>query len=188
MHETYNGYLEFTFKLRDEKITIKEHRLNALLKYSLSEIFDKNNVIHHKNHCKLDNRLENLELMSKHEHLSLHKRGDKNPAKKPEVRKKLSESKTGRKLSEEHKKNLSKPHKNNSTGFYGVCKKKKNRKQGFRYQYRTTVDAKRKEISAVDILKLADKVQKKGFKWEVVDIINATKTLIESNKYNKKKN
>lgn len=37
------------------------------------EILETNEIIHHKNHNKLDNRFSNLEKMSRSEHSSLHK-------------------------------------------------------------------------------------------------------------------
>lgn len=62
------------------------------------------------------------------EKLSQSHRGENNPAKKPEVRKKISEALKGRRLSEEHKKKLSESHKGNIAwnkglkGFRKGCK------------------------------------------------------------------
>lgn len=119
MYETTDGYLGYYFGIQNEEIRIKEHRLNALLKYSLSEVFNTKNTIHHKNHCKIDNRIENLELMTVSEHKSYHNKIN-NPLKKEDVKNKIS--------------NLMKNNKN-------ACNKKVNvdelislRKQGYTYE------------------------------------------------------
>lgn len=66
-----------TFQVENEKengrTVLKHHRLLALLKYSPSELEGK--LIHHKNEVPWDNRPENLELMSKSEHMKHHNKG-----------------------------------------------------------------------------------------------------------------
>ena len=57
---------------------IKEHR--AIMEQHLGRILHPHEHIHHKNHDKLDNRLENLELLSVSEHMRLHWI---NPRKRP---------------------------------------------------------------------------------------------------------
>ena len=49
---------------------IKEHR--AVMEAHLGRILHPHEHIHHKNGDKLDNRLENLELLSVSEHMKLH--------------------------------------------------------------------------------------------------------------------
>lgn len=82
-----------------------------------------------------------------------------------ETRKKMSESHKGKKLSEEHKKNLSKAQ--NTTGYFRVSTHKCPKcKQGFTYVYEYDgEDKKRKQITSVNIKKLEKKVKQKGLEW-----------------------
>lgn len=71
-----DGYLRIQFGT-DEVGTFRNHyalhRLVALAAgYSVSEVFGDGMVSHHKNDDRLDNRTENIELMSRGEHSSLH--------------------------------------------------------------------------------------------------------------------
>ena len=62
-----SGYYEYTrgeFKGRLVHIVLMEKKIGRRL-YS-------NEVVHHKNHIKTDNRLENLELMTRSEHARHH--------------------------------------------------------------------------------------------------------------------
>jgi hypothetical protein len=52
---------------------IFEHRLVA--EEMLGRLLDDNEVVHHKNDVRNDNRPENLEVMSRAEHMALHLRG-----------------------------------------------------------------------------------------------------------------
>lgn len=71
----HNGYIMLEFYDGDKRIRIREHRLNILINNSLNDVL--NNQVHHKNCCKLDNRVENLELINPSKHSSLHDIGNK---------------------------------------------------------------------------------------------------------------
>lgn len=73
------GYMMFYVYDNGKQIHIREHKLNALINNSLYDVFNPDNVVHHKNGYKVDNRVENLEVMSGFEHKSLHNTGDKHP-------------------------------------------------------------------------------------------------------------
>lgn len=66
-------------------------------------------VVHHKNERRDDNRLDNLEVMTRSEHNTLHKIGKigKKHFISAETKKKMSEAKKGVKLSEETKRKMS---------------------------------------------------------------------------------
>ncbi len=44
----------------------------VLIERAIGRYLTENEVVHHINHDRSDNRLENLQLMSKHEHMSMH--------------------------------------------------------------------------------------------------------------------
>lgn len=67
-----------------------EHQLNALLKYSLKDVFS--NDVHHLNHHPLDNDPSNLVVLSHGEHSRLHQIG-KTPS--DETKQKMSNAKIG---------------------------------------------------------------------------------------------
>lgn len=59
---TWNGYKLITIKGNQ----IQEHRV--VMEKHLGRKLKKNEIIHHKNHNKLDNRIDNLELTDRRKH------------------------------------------------------------------------------------------------------------------------
>lgn len=112
--------------------------------------------IHHIDKNKLNNDLNNLQLVNSSEHTKLHMTGESNPHYNKE-------------LSLEHKLKLSDAR--NETGYYRVAKQYSDKySQGFRYRYiYTDENGKRKEIKSVDINKLKEKVLDKGLPWIKLD-------------------
>lgn len=51
---------------------VMEHRL--LMEKKIGRLLEKDEVVHHKNHNRKDNRLDNLQLMTFKEHAALHMR------------------------------------------------------------------------------------------------------------------
>lgn len=113
-------------------------------------------VIHHKDGNKLNNCVNNLQLLAESEHNKLHH--------------------INQNISEEHKINLSKSL--TITGIYRVkvenCKKCKN---GVVYRYSYVENGKVKSITSVDISKLEQKVKERGFTWKILDEEKASKIL-----------
>lgn len=77
-----NGYLEQN----------KKGRLNGVHRFIMEEFLGRqleyNEVVHHKNHNKQDNRLENLEVLSRAEHTKIHaKRAERVPKNCPNCKK-----------------------------------------------------------------------------------------------------
>ena len=132
-----------------------------------------NAVIHHRDGNKLNNRYENLELMSRGEHSILHHKGENNHMwgknHSDETKQKMSENSArywkGKKFSDEHKRKMSES--KNSSGYFRVSKNKnKSCKQGFTWRYLyVDEEGKRKKIESVDIEKLEKKVKARGLKW-----------------------
>ena len=73
-----------------------------------------------------------------------------------------------------------KPKPENSTGFYGVHR---NKSRGYVYQHRTPNE--RKSFESVDIRKLQEKVERNGYRWEIIDEEKAKNTIRQSDEYNK---
>ena len=57
-------------KWNNNETSVLVHRLLAVAEYGFEEVCDK--VVHHANTFKFDNRPENLELMSRSKHTSMH--------------------------------------------------------------------------------------------------------------------
>ena len=99
-------------------------------------------VIHHIDGDKLNNDINNLQMMERGEHISLHKKN------KPYLR----------------------PIKSNTTGYYRVSKHKDPRyKQGFRYRYTYTDEGRTKYIGSVSLRKLEEKVKAAGQPWIIAE-------------------
>jgi len=67
------GYKILEAKNKDKKYRIKEHR--KVMEEHLGRKLSKKEEIHHINGNKLDNRIENLKIMTKKEHAKLHAKG-----------------------------------------------------------------------------------------------------------------
>lgn len=79
-------------------------------------------VVHHKNHNKLDNDPNNLELMSRAEHTVLHSKGNKYWLGKKhteETKQKLSKAHTGKKYSKERIQQMSEMFGGKNNPMYG---------------------------------------------------------------------
>ena len=72
------GYERFVHVIGGERQQVYHHRLLAVAKYGFEAVRDRH--VHHKNGCKYDNRLENIELLTNSEHARKHglKRGGLN--------------------------------------------------------------------------------------------------------------
>lgn len=66
------GYERWELSDLGEKTTIQVHRLVAVAEYGLEEVAGKD--VHHKNGIGWDNRPENIEVLDRAEHSSVHAR------------------------------------------------------------------------------------------------------------------
>lgn len=64
------GYREWRHSRGGDTWQLYEHRLLAVAEFGFGAVRDMH--VHHKNHMKLDNRPENLEIMTRSEHSSYH--------------------------------------------------------------------------------------------------------------------
>lgn len=148
----YNGYWRITSSKEGNHLK-SLHRL--IYEYYHKCTLLSNAVIHHKDGCRSNNRLSNLELMSSLEHKKHHRVGENNPL-------------YGKECSNELKKriSLSESKSRNTTNYYRVSKdKNKSCKQGFTWIYQYCEEGKHKKINSVDIKKLEAKVKAKGLPW-----------------------
>ncbi len=147
MTDNYNiynhGYLQNTKtgKLLHRELWEKEHG-------EIPKGFD----VHHKNENKLDNSLENLELISHSEHLKRHNSKENNPN---------WDKKFPLDFCKKHSK------RQNSSGFFRVTKQFcKKCKQGFVWSYRYyDENHKRINITANTLEELKEKVLSRNLEW-----------------------
>lgn len=80
---TWNGYKKVKAPIdhpyKDSKGYIMEHRL--VVEEALNRYLEPNEEVHHINYDKLDNRIENLLVLSKIEHRKLHLKDSIHPIK-----------------------------------------------------------------------------------------------------------
>jgi hypothetical protein len=103
-----NGYIVILKKdhpQADRDGYIEEHRL--IMEQKLGRYLTKNEVVHHMNHIQDDNRPENLMLLTKSTHATLHAIGNKwwlGKKQTEETKRKMSLSMTGLKHTSKKKK------------------------------------------------------------------------------------
>ena len=99
--EDKDGY--FLIRIRNDKedVLLKLHRL--ILEYKLKRKLRKNEVSHHKNGIKQDNRLENLEVKIKSNHQRQH-RIERNKANKGKTYEELYGEKKAKEMKMKRKK------------------------------------------------------------------------------------
>lgn len=64
------GYEQFKTRENTETVRIRHHRLLAVAEFGFDAV--RENIVHHKNSLKWDNRPENLVLLSRSDHSTLH--------------------------------------------------------------------------------------------------------------------
>ena len=68
---TPGGYEEWVDNYENERDVLRVHRLLAVLKFGFDAV-KQEMIVHHKNNIAWDNRIENLELMTRAEHSKHH--------------------------------------------------------------------------------------------------------------------
>lgn len=76
-HKTYieNGYVTEFKNGYNKKGNVKQHR--RIMEEHIGRRLEPDEVVHHINGIKTDNRIENLQLMTRTEHSSLHRKEEK---------------------------------------------------------------------------------------------------------------
>lgn len=76
-HKSYmeNGYIVEYLPGYNKKGNIKQHR--RIMEEHLGRRLEENEIVHHKNGDKTDNRLDNLEIKRRGEHSSYHRKKEK---------------------------------------------------------------------------------------------------------------
>lgn len=125
------------------------------------KLMPKGYVIHHINHIKSDNRIQNLQCVEDKKHRSYH-------GSNSEESKQILIFYAKQPKSDEHKKNMSKSR--NKTGYLNVSKHKgKTFKQGFCWRYCYSENGKRKEIQRVNLEDLEKEVKRRNLNWKRFD-------------------
>jgi len=64
------GYWQWSHHDGESQNNVLEHRLLAVAEYGFDAVCGS--VVHHVNHMKMDNRIENVDIMSNSEHMKYH--------------------------------------------------------------------------------------------------------------------
>ena len=138
-----NGY----YQIRSDEYSFRGHKLHRLIMAdAIGCGIPSNYHVHHIDGNKLNNDLNNLELLTIEEHSSIHHKN-----KIVSLKSKIKLSKT----------------KNNTCEYYRVTKANDNRyKQGFIYRYQyVDNNGKHQSISSTNLKKLEKKVREKELEW-----------------------
>ncbi|MBQ5475467.1 MAG: HNH endonuclease [Lachnospiraceae bacterium] len=112
-------------------------------------------VIHHLNHNKVDNRIQNLQCVKERLHRKHHNKEANHPM-------------FNKTHCDESKYRISAA--NNTTGYFRVSKQKNSKcKQGYTWSYQYFEGGKRRNITSTDLKVLKQKVQDKGLIWKKFD-------------------
>lgn len=116
-------------------------------------------IIHHKDGNRLNNSIDNLEMVSKEKHNKIHHKCKINS---DETIDKMRKSKMGR-----NNPNFG----NGKSGYYRVYKVNRSQcKQGFTWVYQYHDGDKRKSISRVDLKELETEVKNRGLEWFKIEV------------------